>query len=156
MAASHQAVNKLPEFEEVWEAYPDQGQSDLLKSLGQDKNGPWRRDECSALMVSVALTEAGYTLPRTFVHKPDELKSAGGKNLCVDVADLVATLKQHVGQGKNIQDQGKVAGQKGIILFEGVDSIKDQTGHIDLFNGTITKGTEYFSEAEKVTFWELA
>ena len=145
----------MPEFQEVWDAFPEGGQSDILKSLGQDKNGSWRREECSALQLSVALAAAGHGQARTFKVKPEELKDAAGNLLCVDVADLVGNLKEHVGAPKHAKDAGKIAGQKGIVFFEGVAAIKDQTGHIDLFDGTTTKGTEYFTDATKVWFWEL-
>ena len=153
--AAHSAEHKLPAFEDLWEAYPDEGQSDILKSIGQDKDGAWRRETPSALKLSVALASCGYKLPRTFVHKSDELKDKEGNILCVDVADLVDTLKAHVGSFKNVADVSKIAGKKGIVYFEGEDEIKDQSGHITLFNGQQCKGDEYFTSAKKTSFWEL-
>ncbi|CAE7414921.1 unnamed protein product [Symbiodinium sp. KB8] len=155
MAASHSAVNRLPEFQEVWDAYPEGGQSDVLKSLGQEKEGVWRREESSALFVSLALAGAGHGQPRTFKVKPEQLKDAAGNLLCVDVSDLVSNLKENIGAPKHAKDASKIAGQKGIVYFEGVAAIKDQSGHIDLFDGTTTKGTEYFTDATKVWFWEM-
>ena len=155
MAASHSAEHKLPPFEDLWEAYPDEGQSDILKSIGQPKDGSWRRETPSALKMSIALSKCGYKLPRTFVHKSDELKDKEGNLLCVDVADLVDTLKSHVGKFKNVSDVGKIAGKKGIVYFEDEEEIKDQSGHITLFDGVHTKGDEYFKSAKKTHFWEL-
>jgi hypothetical protein len=153
--AAHSAEHKLPPFEDLWEAYPDEGQSDILKSIGKEKEGPWRRATPSAIKLSIALTKCGYKIPRTFQHKADELKDQQGNFLCVDVADLVAVLTAHVGKAKNVPSLAKVAGKQGILYFEGEEEIKDQSGHVTLFDGTDTKGDEYFTSAKHVHFWEL-
>jgi len=155
VAATHSAEHKLPAFEDLWEAYPDEGQSDILKSIGQAKEGPWRRDTPSALKLSVALASCGYKLPRTFVHKSEELKDKEGNILCVEVSDLVDAIKSHVGGSKNVSDVAKIAGKQGIVYFEDEEEVKDQSGHVTLFNGQQCKGEEYFTSAKKTHFWEM-
>ena len=41
------------------------------------------------------------------------------------------------------------------MYFEDEEEIKDQSGHITLFDGVHTKGDEYFKSAKKTHFWEL-
>eukprot|EP01138_Halocafeteria_seosinensis_P011897 gb/GECG01012159.1/.p1 GENE.gb/GECG01012159.1/~~gb/GECG01012159.1/.p1 ORF type:complete len:156 (+),score=25.66 gb/GECG01012159.1/:1-468(+) len=150
MAHERKAENKLASHPELSKAYPIEGESDLLKKLGGNLE---HRENNSALRISAVLNRTGLPLDRSSNYTATKYEDKEGNIYALDVQELHEILKKMLGPPRHIRKQEDAVKFKGIILFEGVPSIKDQTGHFDLWNGKTTESDDYWTSASNIWIW---
>jgi hypothetical protein len=174
---------KTVRFADLWSAWPVDGTRDLAKALGgdaerallrssggDDAKGAAVRDDDSVVRLSAAFNKTGHPVPRSTVWSGVELVDCDGFHLIADFGDMLKTLDTKFGgQGgggggggskhgkKHIHSKADVAGKRGILVFEGVKSIKDSGGHVDLWDGAQTASVmgDYWTESDKILFYPM-
>ncbi len=153
----------LPDFEKLWNAYPQGSADEIKKLIGGGVAGDWVTNTC-AIRMSRAFNYADNPIPKG--HKlPDGSKlntTFGGdkKRYAFRVAEFRKYLEELYGEPElkhdNSGDGGPIPDEfkkrKGIIVFE-VKVWSDATGHIDLWDGESCAGDAYFNKARQVALW---
>ena len=136
-------MDRLPNFDALWNNYPN-GDPDAVKSMiGGHVNGTWVNNTC-VIRMCYALNHSGFT-----VHGDAGLQVLSGKDgyhYGYRVAEFKRYMEHHFGPPQ------KVGTQRGIICFD-VDGWSDATGHFDLWDGGGCRHEDYSYRASSREIW---
>lgn len=132
----------LPSFWSLWKSYPtvnhpcDQGY-----------------DNQCAIRASIALIGAGFELN----GYRDNLCRHGHARGAESLARYLSRVVRQPEKAKHALARRMCNGRTGLVFFRNIEGFRNSRGdHIDLWDGTKTKGFEYFMECEETWFWQIA
>lgn len=139
--------------------------SEVCKKIGGNvyynyQNWPDQYNNACALRISYALNLASANIPyEAGITISGDANSDGTKEwYYYKVADLVNYLNHTYSQCESYETDNtvpsEIAGRVGIICYQDCNW-SDATGHIDIWDGTKSIGTDYYNNCGTVSFWEL-
>ena len=158
-----------PTWLKFWAEYPDYGtypnSAAVKKDIGGAVDAAWIVNTC-AIRMSRGLNYSGVPIPANFAGLLTVMGS-DAKHYAIRVAEMRKWLpSSHVLGKPNVEitkkadeafDKSTLAALKGIIAFD--IHFSDATGHLDAWNGTAFSheyaATDYWSRANRITFWSL-
>lgn len=153
----------LRNFEEMWLAYPNPGQSSSAAkaTIGGRVDADWIKNTC-VVRVSRALNYSDQPIPQSSNDEIVTVTGADNLNYALRVREFSkymdrvygpATLHHEYEGGQGGAVPPSFVGREGIIMFD-VDGWSDATGHFDLWNGGRCRHAAYFNRASSVSLWE--
>lgn len=149
----------LPSFRKMWDNYPaDKDPAKVKKLIGGKVDAGWITNTCT-IRLSRAFNYAGDSIARgeAGLHA---VSGADGKWYAFRVREMEKYLRAKYGPphveatGKDAGKlRGAVKGHRGVIQFD-VRGWTDATGHMDMWDGTRVRFSEYFAKAERVSLWK--
>ena len=146
-------------FDELVHSYPTNNSRELLTELGGQL--PQLIDNIaddSCIRLSMAFNKTGHPIPTSTMWSGIEIKDSDGFKYMINHADMKKYLTKKYGKPRHLKNETSALGLKGIILFEAVESIKDNDHmHFDVWNQkeTALVDGDYFNEADNVHIWLL-
>jgi peptidoglycan hydrolase-like protein with peptidoglycan-binding domain len=132
----------LPSFWSLWKSYP-------AVSLPCDQG---YENQC-AIRISVALIGAGFDL----TGYADNLCRHGHARGAESLARYLSRVVRLPERAKHALARRMCNGRTGLVFFRNIAGFRNSRGdHIDLWDGTKTKGFEYFMESEETWLWQIS
>ncbi|MEE9269930.1 MAG: type VI secretion system amidase effector protein Tae4 [Candidatus Krumholzibacteria bacterium] len=150
----------LPSFQKMWKHYPDEKDPVKVKKLiGGKVNYPWITNTCT-IRLSRAFNYAGDPIRKGYAGL-NAVSGADRKWYAFRVRELEKYLRAMYGDpqveevaGDANKLRAAVKGYRGVIQFN-VRGWSDATGHLDIWDGTKVRFSEYFSQADGVNLWRF-
>jgi hypothetical protein len=136
-------MERLPNFDSLWNNYPNGGPDAVKSMIGGHVNATWVVNTC-VIRLCYALNYSGFR-----VHADAGLHVVSGKDgyhYGYRVAEFRRYMEHHFGPPQ------KVGAQRGIICFE-VSGWDNATGHFDLWDGYGCRHEDYSSIASSRVIW---
>lgn len=157
---------KFPDFQKLWDAYPTGESADVKKLIGGNVNATWITNTCAIRLSRCFNAEGTLKIPLSYQYtdkkaplKMNTVKGGDGNRYAFRVAEILKFFKVKFGkpQIRIFKKRGDpmpevFKGKKGIIVFNDC-GWADATGHVDLWNGEVCVGSEYFEKAKEVYLW---
>lgn len=157
------AIKPLPNFQKMWDAYPNGTADEVKAQIGGAINAAWITNTC-AIRLSYCFNYAGTPVGAEAGNskgKPRLVITGGDKKRYIlRVREFNTWLLENYGKPtyKVKKERGaamppEFANKKGIIQFNDC-GWSDASGHFDLWDGTACKHEAYWEKAKEVYIWE--
>ena len=160
-------ATKLPDFDKLWNNYPNGEAPEVKKLIGGAVNADWITNTCTirlsrAFNYSGLKIPFGHVFPNQKVNPPKKLntvKGADGLRYAYRVAEFTLWVKEIFGaptmkifKERDEPMPEQFAGKRGLIIFTDC-GWTDASGHVDLWNKDQAKHAAYWKEAKQVSLW---
>ena len=162
-------IQATVKFNVLWNNYPLGTSNEVKKLIGGKVDAGWYDNTC-AVRMSRSLNYSGHPIPHNHILKlsedADVLDTISGadkkwyayrvKQLKMYIAEIFGSPSSVVFASPQANGVSKDSfwGKKGIVAFD-VTGWTDATGHLDLWDGSAPRYSEYFDKARSVSFWEM-